>query len=228
MAKTASKPDSLQNSVGTLLTRAMILLGIVILIGYAQGRRSPFEWFGGASRGADAPLVMKGGDPYVRALMRTISASESNVSDPYTVLYGGERIRDLNQHPDRCIRIVVGPNTGNCTTAAGRYQFITTTWQSKAKRYHPAPGGFMMLWQSYSFAPEYQDVVVYRWLSDAKEWGIDIPKLLKEGKLETVLRELSPTWTSLGYGIETNSMSSELPRVYQRVLREEQQQTARQ
>ena len=36
------------------------------------------------------PLVMEGGDPYLRALMRTISASESNVMRPYHVLYGGE------------------------------------------------------------------------------------------------------------------------------------------
>lgn len=226
MTKTESKPDSLEQLVGSLLTRSMILLAIVILLGYAIGGRRPtLQWFGGASRGADAPLAMKGGDPYIRALMRTISASESNVSDPYSVLYGGERTRDLSRHPDRCITIVVGPNTGDCTTAAGRYQFITTTWLSQAKRYHPAPGGFLF-WQNYSFEPEYQDVVVYRWLSDPNAWGANIRELLREGKLNTVLEMLSPTWTSLGYGIETNSMSGELPSVYRRILQEEKQQTA--
>ena len=39
--------------------------------------------------GHPQPLVMEGGDPYIRALMRTISAAESNTSDPYHVLYGG-------------------------------------------------------------------------------------------------------------------------------------------
>ncbi|MGB5713726.1 MAG: glycoside hydrolase, partial [Waterburya sp.] len=34
------------------------------------------------------PLVMGGGDPYVRALMRTITASEANVTHPYNVVYG--------------------------------------------------------------------------------------------------------------------------------------------
>ncbi|MEL7245712.1 MAG: glycoside hydrolase, partial [Cyanobacteria bacterium J06573_2] len=34
-------------------------------------------------------------------------------------------------------------------------------------------------------------------------------------------KTLSPTWTSLGYGIETNSVSSSLPRIYQKVLQEE-------
>ena len=36
-----------------------------------------------------------------------------------------------------------------------------------------------------------------------------------------VLRRLSGTWTSLGYGIETNSMSRELPGLYRRLLSDE-------
>ncbi|MFQ3617769.1 MAG: glycoside hydrolase, partial [Cyanobacteriota bacterium] len=36
-----------------------------------------------------------------------------------------------------------------------------------------------------------------------------------------VLYILSPTWTSLGYGIETNSMSASLPDIYEEMLREE-------
>ncbi|MEA5509001.1 glycoside hydrolase family protein [Crocosphaera sp. UHCC 0190] len=166
------------------------------------------------------PLVMKGGDPYIRALMRTITASEANVSKPYHVLYGGQYVSNLDQHPDICIRIVTGPNQGNCTTAAGRYQFLNTTWASKAKRYHPNSSG-LFWWKSYSFEPEYQDKVVYRWLSDPKAWGVNISQLLQAGKIEEVLRLLSGTWTSLGYGIETNSMSSHLPKIYQQMLQEE-------
>jgi muramidase (phage lysozyme) len=45
--------------------------------------------------------------------------------------------------------------------------------------------------------------------------------MLREERLTDVLRMLSGTWTSLGYGIETNSLSSSLPRVYREVLREE-------
>jgi muramidase (phage lysozyme) len=166
------------------------------------------------------PLVMKGGDPYIRALMRTIAASEANDSQPYTLLYGGEHAWDLSRHPNRCVRIVTGPNLGNCTTAAGRYQFINTTWDKMAKRYHPRPSGFL-LWQHYSFQPEYQDAVVYRWLSDKQAWGVDLSQQLRTGRVNDVLRRLSGTWTSLGYGIETNSMSGYLPGIYQRMLREE-------
>ncbi|NEP61294.1 MAG: glycoside hydrolase, partial [Symploca sp. SIO2G7] len=38
-----------------------------------------------------------------------------------------------------------------------------------------------------------------------------------------VLRKLSGTWTSLGYGIEDNVMTKKLPKIYQRLLKEELQ-----
>lgn len=166
------------------------------------------------------PLVMKGGDPYIRALMRTISASEANGNRPYSLLYGGQQVNDLSRHPEICITIVTGPNTGNCSTAAGRYQIINTTWYEIARRYHPNPRR-LMFWVSYSFEPEYQDLVVYRWLNDSQVWKTDISQLLRQGKLNDVLRRLSPTWTSLGYGIETNSITSSLPKIYQTMLQEE-------
>lgn len=166
------------------------------------------------------PLVMEGGDPYIRALMRTITASEANVSRPYNVIYGGKQVHDLSRHPELCVSIVSGPNIGNCSTAAGRYQMLDFTWSTQAKKYHPQPSGIWR-WKSYSFEAEYQDVVVHDWLSDSQAWGTNIPQLLRQGEISQVLRLLSPTWTSLGYGIETNSMSSYLPQIYDNMLREE-------
>jgi muramidase (phage lysozyme) len=219
-----------RRQTGGLLRRAELqILGFIFLIGAIVGgavylavnlrgdRLFPPE---ASEFGKLPPLVMRGGDPYIRALMRTISASESNVSRPYHVVYGGKYILDLSRHPDWCVRIVNGPNRGKCTTAAGRYQFLSSTWKDKAKRYHPKPGNFV-LWQDYSFEPEYQDAVVYAWLSDRKFWKADISEMLREERLTDVLRMLSGTWTSLGYGIETNSMSSSLPRVYRKMLQEE-------
>jgi muramidase (phage lysozyme) len=206
-------------SLGKFLTHCTIILWLVfILMNLRAGQKFPL--FSTNLKGAAAPLAMEGGDPYIRALMRTISASESNVENPYSVIYGGSRAENLAQHPDRCITIPVGPNTGLCSTAAGRYQFITTTWQEQAKKYHPGAEG-LWLWQHYSFEPAYQDMVLYRWLSDARAWGNDLPTLLKTGQVNTVLRLLSPTWTSLGYGIETNDMSAALPQIYQEVLQQE-------
>ena len=82
------------------------------------------------------PLVMQGGDPYLRALMRTISASESNVLRPYHVVYGSDFVWSLDTHPNRCQSIDRGPNKGNCSTAAGRYQLLNSTWIALAMRYH--------------------------------------------------------------------------------------------
>jgi len=166
------------------------------------------------------PLVMEGGDPYIRALMRTISFSESNYLNPYYVIYSGEYVDDLSEHPNICMTIVNGPNKGKCSTASGRYQFLNTTWAEKAAKYHPHPSKFLV-WKDYSFEPEYQDRVLYNWLTDTQAWEQDIKELLREEKIDDVLRMLSPTWTSLGYGIEDNNMTKYLPNVYQRLLQEE-------
>lgn len=168
-----------------------------------------------------APLVMTGGDPYIRALMRTISASEAKDGDPYTVLYGGQHIADLSQHPNQCVTIVSGLHKGECTTAAGRYQLLSTTWNEKVQQYHPEHNQQASETVSESFKPKQQDAVVYAWLSDRNDWGIDIGNELEKGNLNEVLKHLSPTWTSLGYGIETNSVTLQLPKIYQKALAEE-------
>ena len=167
------------------------------------------------------PLEMANGDPYLRALMRTISAAESNTADPYRLLYGGKRVQDLSVHPDECVTIVNGPNEGNCTTAAGRYQFLTTTWQREARNYHPERPAWYEMWDRPSFEPAFQDQVVHDWLADPDAWGFDIAATLREGDIDSVLKALSSTWTSLGYGIEDNSMSALLPQIYEEMLAEE-------
>jgi muramidase (phage lysozyme) len=168
------------------------------------------------------PLIMQGGDPYVRALMRMISASESNDRRPYSLLYGGSHAENLRRHPQKCIRIVSGPNMNNCSTAAGRYQTIDRTWVTMAKKYSHQPDCLLFIFQcGYSFEAEYQDKVVYAWLSDESAWKMNIPQLLKDGELEKVRRRLSSTWTSLGYGIETNTQTPKLARIYQELVREE-------
>lgn len=194
---------------------------IVKLSEYLQGKRlSPRPNNNVPSLHGTRELVMEGGDPYIRALMRTITASEANVTRPYNVIYGGKYVEDLSDHPEICVPIVAGPNIGNCTTAAGRYQMLNFTWSKQARKYHPQPSGIWR-WKTYSFEAEYQDVVVHDWLSDSKAWGTDIPQLLRQGETIQVLKLLSSTWTSLGYGLETNSMSIYLPQIYQNMLEEE-------
>jgi muramidase (phage lysozyme) len=166
---------------------------------------------------------MRDGDPYIRSLMRTISASEANDRQPYSLLYGGSRAKSLERHPGICVKIRSGPNKDNCSTAAGRYQMIDRTWAIMAKRYGASQEGWF--WDShYSFAPIEQDRVVHAWLSDKTVWGgMDVSKELRQGNIPGVLKRLSNTWTSLGYGIETNRMSSALPKIYAQILKEELQ-----
>jgi muramidase (phage lysozyme) len=166
------------------------------------------------------PLVMTDGDPHIRALMRMISTSEANDPQPYSLIYGGSRATKLDRHPEKCVTIQAGPNKGNCSTAAGRYQTINTTWYDIAKRYRGKQ--ICLFWQChYSFAPLEQDKVIHAWLSDKQFWGIDIAKELRAGKIAAVRKKLSPTWTSLGYGIETNIMTSRLDKAYTDILAEE-------
>jgi muramidase (phage lysozyme) len=168
------------------------------------------------------PLVMAGGDPYIRALMRMISASEASDRQPYSVIYGGSHAKSLDRHPEQCIRIVSGPNINNCSTAAGRYQMINTTWAKMSKKYHPQPDCMLFFFEcTYSFESEYQDAVVHAWLSDEQFWKMNIPQVLKDGDLEKVRQRLSSTWTSLGYGIETNTVTPKLAGMYQQLLQEE-------
>ncbi len=208
--------------IGRFLVRSILLVvtaaTLLDIYEWRYGELNIFEPKGEASK--PIPLAMEGGDPYLRALMRTISASESNVPRPYSVIYGGEYFNGWNAHPDDCVYIPVGPNTGNCSTAAGRYQFITTTWEEQARKYHPDQPK-VLFWRPYPFDPTSQDVVLHRWLADEYEWGLDFSQLLREGQVERVLEILSPTWTSLGYGIETNSMSAYLPNIYWEMLDEE-------
>lgn len=220
----SEKSDSL---MGLLAMSSITLMGMLLLGDLYLGKglygynfwRSPAT---GAWDGHPVDLAMRGGDPYIRALMRTISASESSDPQPYSILYGGQYIADLSRHPDQCIPIVAGPNLGDCTTAAGRYQFLTTTWEEKARDYHPRQLN-LLFWNSYSFEPQFQDQVVYAWLSDPNAWGVDLAELLRDGQIAAVLEILSGTWTSLGYGIESNAVTDALPQIYQDMLQEELQ-----
>lgn len=202
---------------------AIVAAFLVLEIWPAQQRRSHFD----PSLGVYVPpLAMQGGDPYIRALMRTISVSEANDPQPYSVLYNGGHVSSLSHHPEKCIVIVSGPYQKKCSTAAGRYQITDETWFDKAQRYHPQRLK-VGLHQWYSFEPKFQDAVVHAWLSDRQAWGANIRQLLRQGKLNQVLRLLSPTWTSLGYGIENNSLSRQLPKIYQKMLQEELQAVRR-
>lgn len=175
---------------------------------YNQPDNGPWSWggiwgwakrklgFGGGGGGpvqrtsvtADMSIPERG-----RALLDTIAGTEAQ---GYNVMYGGGTFSDYSDHPRQAKPILSGPNAGRTSTAAGRYQFLASTWDSIA--------GILGL---KDFSPESQDKAawflaqqVYKQRTNrdlATDLQSDDPRTI--GYIGQVL---SGTWTSLPGGIE--------------------------
>lgn len=85
-------------------------------------------------------------NPNVRKFLDLIAQAEG-VRHGYNTMFGNERFGNLSAHPN--VRKAFKQTDGrtNYTTAAGRYQFLNSTWNNLAKRY-----GFR------DFSPQAQDL----------------------------------------------------------------------
>lgn len=85
-------------------------------------------------------------NPNARNFLNIIAKAEG-VQHGYNTLFGNQRFNSLNAHPNikKSFRQTNGKM--NTTTAAGRYQFLNSTWNNLAKQY-----GFR------SFSPQEQDL----------------------------------------------------------------------
>lgn len=124
-------------------------------------------------------------------LNNVIAPGESSGS--YNVIYGGKKVDDLSKHPDIPVPITSGPNKGLNSTAAGKYQFINSTWKEAAK----ALG-------LHDFGPDSQDAAA-AWLAKktyaAKTGGRDIEADYASGDPSLkagIRRALASEWESLG------------------------------
>lgn len=124
------------------------------------------------------------------AFLDAMSGPESG--GKYNVIYGGKSFSSFADHPRVAVPIPVGPNTGKTSSAAGRYQFIGSTWDRAAK----ATG-------VKDFSPASQDKAAW-WLAqnDYKaNTGRDLLTDLKSKDPATIAgvrKALAPTWESLG------------------------------
>lgn len=128
-----------------------------------------------------------------RAFLSTIAGTES---PGYDVLYGGGKFRDYSRHPNAKIPIMSGPNKGDYSSAAGRYQFLGSTWEDLAKRH-----GYK------DFSPANQDAGAWALANEQYKaaTGGSLEEALQSGdpgRINAAASVLAKTWTSLPGGIE--------------------------
>lgn len=95
----------------------------------------------------DGDVVAAGIPAQGRTLLNIISGVESQYpgANRYNVLYGGQEFEGYTDHPRITRRIEHGEFAGQTTSAAGRYQFLASTWDFVRER---------MEAEGYDFGPE--------------------------------------------------------------------------
>lgn len=129
--------------------------------------------------------------PEARALLDAIAGSES--AGRYDVMYGGGRFDPALGHPHQAVPITTGPNAGKTSSAAGRYQFLGSTWDDVAAQHGLS-----------DFSPQSQDLGAWFLAADEykRDTGRDLQADLAAGRTEAVVPSLRDVWTSLPGGIE--------------------------
>lgn len=115
-----------------------------------------------------------------RALLDTIAWTEGTSgrgSDGYNVIVGYKYTASCNRHPDRLVRL----SSSLSSTAAGRYQFLTSTWKGLG---YP------------TFRPDDQDRAGVKLVLRR---GVKLPtdRALTATELSNALSKLSYEWASL-------------------------------
>jgi len=144
--------------------------------------------------------------PEKRALLDTIAGPESG--GRYDIRYGGGRITDFSDHPRIYTPIMNGPDVGKRSSAAGRYQFIGSTWDDQARKL-----GLK------DFSPESQDKAAWNlaWETYKRNTGRDLEEDLKGGdpaRMASIARALSGQWASLPGGRQPGTTSNKFTRDY--------------
>lgn len=154
-----------------------------------------------ANAGSPADL-----QPHQRALLDTIAGPES--AGKYDVIYGGGRFSDFSDHPRKAVPIGSGPNAGKTSSAAGKYQFLGSTWDDQAKKLGLT-----------DFSPASQDKAAWNLASESyrNATGGDLDAVLRSGDTNAIAgvgKALAPIWTSLPGGIEQGTNTSRFLKAY--------------
>jgi len=159
------------------------------------------------SRHRDNPFIENTLDdlpPEVRALLDTIAFAEGTHDDlGYRTLFTFETFRSFRDHPRR-VRCASYHGYRLCSDAAGRYQMISSTFDSVAKRL-----------QLNDFSPQSQD----RAAVELIRWRGGLGKI-ERGDFDGAIAAIRREWASLpgsGYGQPQTSWQ-ELRTIYQQRL----------
>lgn len=141
--------------------------------------------------------------PVARALLETIAGPES--AGDYNVIYGGSQFDSYADHPRQYVTITSGPNKGKKSSAAGKYQFLGSTWDDIAERYDIP-----------DFSPANQDLAAWYLAKEEyrRDTGRDLEADLQAGDLSRVPASLRNQWTSMPGGIEQGINASAFANAY--------------
>lgn len=120
-------------------------------------------------------------NPKVRKFLDLIAHTEGTEGNGYRTAFGGGRLSSLGDHPRYMKSFKQQNGKTNKTSAAGRYQFLSSTWDGVAKKY-----GFN------DFSPKNQDLGAIALLAQNGALG----SILK-GDMTTAVRKSGSTWASL-------------------------------
>jgi muramidase (phage lysozyme) len=153
-------------------------------------------------------IAWKDAPPEAKALLNTISGPESG--GDYNVIYGGGKFDSYADHPRQDVRIRTGPNANRTSSAAGKYQFLGSTWDEMKNKYKLS-----------DFSPENQDKAA--WYLAAETYGGEDKLLaaLRSGDpkvLANVGSALKGKWTSLPGGIEQGTTTNKFVSAYNNYL----------
>jgi muramidase (phage lysozyme) len=124
---------------------------------------------------------------YQKALHDAIAFAEGTrgySKDGYNVMFSFKLASSCNRHPNQCIRF-----GSTCSTAAGRYQFLTKTWNAIAQARNLT-----------TFEPENQERGAAYLISTTRKVSVPQDRPMTATEFSNAMAKLSYEWASLPPG----------------------------
>lgn len=192
----------LNRSTNRIYSSVLIFALIVLPIGLATQR---------SQAALTGQIATTNFSPHLKAFLDTIAWAEGTTApNGYRMRFGGTFFSDYSQHPDDCI-----PFRHTCSTAAGRYQFLTTTWE-RLQEELDLP----------DFSPPYQDLAAKRLIEEEGALA-DV----EAGRFETAVYKVANVWASfpteagVSYYNQPSQPIGKLRSVYNAILAHYQKQS---